>query len=180
MHKPLEDDVALKRCQDLVDIIRLLVDLCSQLYAQNVRIRVLASEDDFKEFGETRFSVASKLVSAHASLRIHEKDDTSRDGSPIDLVVQPAIIAYNDKRPETDSEYSVWLKAIVWMKDNARQNTRGHPKAACQRQFRGEKLVRIGRERKPRRTRSIVILMTRTPRQRVNLTPPNLTVCWST
>ena len=73
---------------------------------------------------------------AYPSLRIHE--DMSRNGSPIDLLVQPAIIAYNNKQSATDNEYRVWLKAIVWMKDSTGPKSQGRPQTglpkAAQRQ----------------------------------------------
>lgn len=110
----LDSDAALKLRTELMSLNRMLGDLCAKLYAQNVRIRVLASRKDFAEFGGTTFSVDSKLMLAHGSLNIHDNDDHSKDGWPLDLIVQPAIIAYHNKRAESDNEYSVWLQGVVW------------------------------------------------------------------
>jgi hypothetical protein len=112
---PLEGDKAVERQKDLIGMIESFDEFSASIHAQNVRIRVLASEEDFKDVGETTFSAGSRLMSAHASLKLHDKDDKSRDGSAIYLLIQPAIIAYNCKRSETDNEYRVWLKAVVWM-----------------------------------------------------------------
>ena len=110
----LADESIFKRDNDLVGIVRSLCDLISKCYSQNVIVKVLATHTDLKEYGGLKFSESSDLFKAHDSLGI-ERNDASKDGWEIDLLIRPAVIAFHEHQKGRDKDYSVWLKGIVWM-----------------------------------------------------------------
>ncbi len=84
-------------------------NLACQLHGQHVYIKVLSSHNDVEAF-----SVDDTTMEAHTTMDI-EQSDHSWDGKPIDIVLQPGLIAFGNERAENYEAFKVWSKAVVWM-----------------------------------------------------------------
>ena len=50
----------------------------------------------------------------HAAHKL-EENDNSKDGMPIQMVVEPGILAYGNEQGESYEVSKVWGKAVVWL-----------------------------------------------------------------
>lgn len=98
-----------QRRKELYEIIRALGELFSSLWKQKANI-VCWGLDHFQD---VPFIVASDLMTAHPAYRLDE-GDSRLDGLPIQMVVQPAILAYGNEEGKNYDHYKVWAKAVVW------------------------------------------------------------------
>lgn len=110
LYRGCNQDEALERRTQLLQIFRDAGDLFSALWAQKVEIGTLGG----KELLKTPFDVQSRKVEAHASHML-EEGDKDLDGKPIQLVVEPAIVAWGNEYGEGYNQYKIWTKAVVWM-----------------------------------------------------------------
>lgn len=60
------------------------------------------------------FHIGSDECEAHAAHKL-EEDDKSKDGMLIQMVVEPAILAYGNEQGESYEVSKVWGKAVVWL-----------------------------------------------------------------
>lgn len=107
--KQLDAQEIKSRRTELMALFTRAGEFACRLHGQRVLIKVLSSPQ-----GIGNFSVDSELVEAHTIVDI-EQNNHDWDGNPIDLVIQPAIIAYGNERGENYDKSKVWSKAIVWM-----------------------------------------------------------------
>jgi hypothetical protein len=98
-----------QRRKELYEIIHALGELFNSLWKQKVHI-VCRGLDHFQR---TSFTASSDLMTAHAAYRLDEAD-TKLDGLPVQMVVQPAILAYGNEEGKNYDQYKVWAKAVVW------------------------------------------------------------------
>ena len=108
LYRECDEAGLLKRRMQLSNIFRSIGELTSRLWAQKVYISILG----LKDLSQTPFTVKSNVFEAHATHKL-EEDDTSLDGSPIERVVEPAIVAWENERGESYDVYKVWAKAVV-------------------------------------------------------------------
>lgn len=106
-YRPADDQ---QRRKELYEIIRALGELFSSLWKQKANI-VCWGLDHFQN---EPFTVASDLMSAHPAYRLDEGDSIF-DGLPVQMVVQPAIVAYGNEEGKNYDLYKVWAKAVVWV-----------------------------------------------------------------
>ena len=97
------------RYAELMALFARAGEFACRLHGQHVQIKVLSSPQ-----GVGNFSVDSERMDAHTTMDI-EQNNHGWDGKPIDLVIQPAIVAYGNERGENYNGSKVWSKAIVWM-----------------------------------------------------------------
>lgn len=98
-----------QRRKELYEIIRALGELSSSLWKQKVNIVCWGLD----RFQDEPFTVASDLMIAHPAYRLDE-GDSRLDGLPVQMVVQPAILAYGNEEGKNYDHYKVWAKAVVW------------------------------------------------------------------
>jgi hypothetical protein len=101
-------DTAIRR-KELFEIIQATGELFSSLWKQKVHI-----ETRLEDFHRKPFNVASNQLESHPALHL-EEGDTKMDGSLIEMVVQPAILAWGNEEGKDYNEYKVWAKAVVWL-----------------------------------------------------------------
>ena len=99
-----------QRYNDLLDIFRFTGDLFSSLWKQKVAIVSWGSE----KFQKTSFAIDSDLIMAHPVHSL-EDGDSRMNGHSIQMVVQPAILAYGNEEGKNYEEFKVWAKAVVWL-----------------------------------------------------------------
>lgn len=97
------------RRKELFEIIQAAGELFSFLWKQKVYI-----ESRLEDYQGQAFKAASNQLEAHPALRL-EDGDPRMDGSLIDLVVQPAILAWGNEEGTAYNESKVWAKAVVWL-----------------------------------------------------------------
>lgn len=85
-------------------------DLFSRLWSQKAYIRTIGSRFLLKE----PFRIGLDYCEAHAAHKL-EEDDESKDGMPIQMVVEPGIFAFGNEQGESYEVYKVWGKAVVWL-----------------------------------------------------------------
>lgn len=105
-YRPSDDH---QRRKELYEIIRATGELFTSLWKQKAHI-VCRGLDHFQS---KPFTVTSDLMTAHAAYRLDEAD-IRLDGLPVQMVVQPAILAYGNEEGKNYDEYKVWAKAVVW------------------------------------------------------------------
>lgn len=44
-----------------------------------------------------------------------DEGDTSKDGSLVQLVVQPAVLAFGNEEGKKYDKFKIWAKAVVWV-----------------------------------------------------------------
>ncbi|MCJ1432674.1 hypothetical protein MMC27_002031 [Xylographa pallens] len=118
LYRECEDRVIVRRRIQLVELFRSIGELTSKLWLQKVAIRVVGSDQLLK----VRFENGDDLLDAHAIHKL-EDGDTCMDGMPIQVVVEPAIVAGGNERGESYEEFKVWGKAVVWMSSGAAEVT---------------------------------------------------------
>lgn len=109
-YRECSQDEILERRTELLEIFRASGDLFSGLWAQKVEIGSLGRRKLLKK----AFEVQSREFEAHASHRL-EEGDRELNGKPIQLVVEPAIVAWGNEYGEGYDQYKVWAKAVVWV-----------------------------------------------------------------
>ena len=118
LYRDCEEQESAKRQAQLLELFRSIGELTSKLWSQKVVISVVGSKDLLK----TPFENGNKVLDAHAIHRL-EEGDKRMDGMPIQVVVEPAILAFGNERGESYEEYKVWGKAVVWMSSGAAKVT---------------------------------------------------------
>ncbi|OJD15099.1 hypothetical protein AJ78_04616 [Emergomyces pasteurianus Ep9510] len=109
--RPLSEGQATTRLQSLVNIMASTGDLVLKLRKQNYNIKFLSH--DSTTLRDHGFSRESEIMEPHPAMRL--KPDNSRlDGTSIDFVIQPAIVAYCFGEGSKETREKVWSKAIVW------------------------------------------------------------------
>ena len=114
LFKQCDERATLERRMRLGDIFRSTGDLISSLWSQKVYIDVVGLDKLLKE----RFQIDSNLFEAHPVHKL-EEGDTGKDGMPIQMVVEPAIIAWGNEKGECYDHSKVWAKAVVWMSSSS-------------------------------------------------------------
>lgn len=83
----------------------------TRLWSQRVLIKTM----DMEDFRGQLFRIASDEYDPHPRLKL-ETDDTRLDGNRIQMVVQPAIVAFGTEQGEGyDKVRKMWSKATVWV-----------------------------------------------------------------
>ncbi|KKZ64311.1 hypothetical protein EMCG_09695 [[Emmonsia] crescens] len=125
--KPLSVGVTGDRFQSLVTIIATTGELVLRLRQQNYNVKSLSH--DSSTFRNNCFSRESQIMEPHSAMRLRP-DDSSLDGSEIDFVIQPAILAYWFDEDSREKREKFWTKAVVWANGleqiNARRADNGH------------------------------------------------------
>ena len=98
-----------KREEELQEIMCSAGELFSALWKQKVNI-----DSRLESYHGKAFSIASKEMVAHPAQRL-EEGDTRMDGCPVQLVVQPAVLAFGNEQGKQYNEFKVWAKAVVWL-----------------------------------------------------------------
>ena len=117
LYRPSDEAGLLERRTQLLNVFRSIGELTSRLWTQKVYVSTLGLND----LSKGPFHVDSTLVEAHKSHKLEEKD-SSLDGVPIEMVVEPAIVAWGNERGESYDTYKVWAKAVVWMPSASPEN----------------------------------------------------------
>ena len=106
-----EDDVQ-RRYTQLLETFRATGEVTCKLWTQKVWITTTGR----KELLHKRFFTKSTDAEAHAAHASKlDAEGTSFDGMPIQLVVEPGIVAWGNERGNHYDEKKVWLKAVVWI-----------------------------------------------------------------
>ena len=90
--------------RELYEIMSYAGDLFSPLWKRKIYI----------EYSGMPFYTGSQELEAHPTEHLIE-GDTSKDGYPVRLVVQPAILAYGDEEGNHYDQVRIWAKAVVWL-----------------------------------------------------------------
>jgi hypothetical protein len=109
LYRKLDNAASPQRWNELYDIIRAAGELFSSLWKQKVYI-----ESRLDYYHGTPFNVTSKELEAHPALHL-EDGDTRLDGAPVEIVIQPAILAWGNEEGKYYDYSKVWAKAIVWV-----------------------------------------------------------------
>ena len=114
-----------KRSARLLEIFRSTGEFACKLWSQKVNITLVGAE----KLVQKPFSMDDNLFEAHATHTSRlDADPKSMDGMPIQLVVEPGILAWGTERGEAYQSYKVWLKAVVWMTTEARESDKRTPR----------------------------------------------------
>lgn len=108
-HECSEEEKA-ARYNELVDLFCWANDFFSRLWSQKVYIKALDGKTLLKE----PFSIDLDECEAHAAHKL-EEDDDSKNELPIQMVVEPGILAYGNELGESYEVFKVWGKAVVWL-----------------------------------------------------------------
>jgi len=92
---------------ELVEMFEAAGRLALQLWSQKSEIKC----EIFAAFTKP-FHQATELVEAHATIT-PEAEEGNLNGLPIDLVVEPAILAFGNSEGQKYSDYKIWMKATV-------------------------------------------------------------------
>ena len=110
LYREFSEQDELDRRTQLSEIFRECGDVFSALWAQKVAVSSLARERLLKR----PFDVRSREFEAHAFHKL-EEGETDLDGKPIQLIVEPAIVAWGNEYGRGYDRYKVWTKAVVWV-----------------------------------------------------------------
>ena len=102
-------DVA-RRHEELLEVMRALGDLFSSLFKQRAFTACWGKE----KLQKMQFSADSRTMAAHPSHGL-EDGDARLNGRTVQMVVQPAILAYGNEEGRNYGESKVWSKAVVWL-----------------------------------------------------------------
>lgn len=116
LYRKLNEQAQLERRTRLVEIFQLTGELFAALWAQKVYISVV----DLKDLVKRPFINGGELLEAHAVHKL-EDGDTELDGMPVQMVVEPAILAWGNEKGEAYGTSKIWAKAVVWMSSGARE-----------------------------------------------------------
>ncbi|OAX79308.1 hypothetical protein ACJ72_06375 [Emergomyces africanus] len=111
LFKPLSEGQSNDRLRSLVNILATTGDLVLKLRKQNYDIKFLSHEST--TLHDQGFSRESRIMEPHSAMRLRP-DDSSLDGSEIDFVIQPAIVASWFDEDSKETREKVWAKAVVW------------------------------------------------------------------
>ena len=103
----------IKRTEELKKIFRRAGTLAAKLAAQKVDVQV-EYLDQLPNYTENGFSNESEVMQLDYFMR-GDEDDPSWNGWEIDLIVEPAILAFGDEHGENYDDWKVWTKARVWI-----------------------------------------------------------------
>lgn len=104
-----------ERRKHLTEVFSSTGHFFSKLWAQKNNIRTMG----LRELAKEGFDSRHESYEAHAAHRLDEGDQTM-DGMPIQMVVEPAIIADGNERGEAYGSLKVWAKAVVWISSGGR------------------------------------------------------------
>jgi hypothetical protein len=110
LYRQCDSQHASQRHKELLEIMRTAGQLFISLWKQKVFIAAWGLE----KFQKMPFSIASNEMMAHPAMGL-EEGDTRMDGWPVQMVVQPAIVAFGNEDGSNYNEYKVWAKALVWL-----------------------------------------------------------------
>ena len=110
LYRESDKQHTLERRTQLLEIFRSTGEMFSRLWSQKACIEVW----DLHTISKYLFKLESDHLEAHATHKL-EAGDTSMDGKPIEIVVEPAIIAWGNERGESYNTHKVWAKAVVRM-----------------------------------------------------------------
>ena len=110
LYRKCSEEEEATRFDDLVNLFYSTGDFFSRLWSQKVYIRAL---DSRYLLGES-FHIGLNDCEAHATHKL-EENDNSKDGLPIQMVVEPGILAYGNEQGESYDVFKVWGKAVVWL-----------------------------------------------------------------
>ncbi|KAF7507830.1 hypothetical protein GJ744_009994 [Endocarpon pusillum] len=108
-----------RRREELFGIIQGAGELFSSLWKQKTFIETRLSD----HYRQKAFDITSDQIEAHPALHL-EEGDAKMDGSPIEMVVQPAVLAWGNEEGEDYDKYKVWAKAVVWLGARPPQQSR--------------------------------------------------------
>ncbi|KAL2156292.1 hypothetical protein VTH82DRAFT_1037 [Thermothelomyces myriococcoides] len=89
-------------------------DLSHKLWSRRTTLRALT----LRNLGDTPFRKWSEYTKAHPLHRLYEDDDRCNDWI-ISAVTHPGVVAYGGGDGEDYSTPRVWMKAEVWLTENA-------------------------------------------------------------
>ncbi|KAK5942985.1 hypothetical protein PMZ80_003990 [Knufia obscura] len=109
-----------RRRTSLKNLLHDTGEYLTQLWMQKVHIATL----DLPELGHSPFRIGAEEYEPHNRLKLDdEKTDTSLDGWPIQMVVQPAIVACgNEQGADYAKLKKIWTRAIVWVSSGGRSD----------------------------------------------------------
>ena len=108
------------RRKQLLDIFCPTGEYFSRLWAQKAYIDVL----DLTDLKKIPYQNDSDLLEAHAVHNL-ENGDERMDGMPVQMVVEPAIIAWGNEQGENYDARKIWAKAVVWMSSGGPEQPQG-------------------------------------------------------
>ena len=115
LFRDINGEELVERQTQLKAIFRAAGQVFSPLWSQRVNMQGLGP----KTFLKKPFDIKSDMVEPHASLKLDPEDPkdggTSMDNMPIQLVVEPAIVAWGNDRGEDYGQYKIWSRAVVWV-----------------------------------------------------------------
>lgn len=110
LYRECDEEEETARLNHLVDLFCSAGDLFSRLWSQKVYIGTLDSPVLLRK----PFDIGQDYYEAHATHKL-EVSDKSKDGMPIQIVVEPGILAYGNELGESYEEFKMWGKAVVWL-----------------------------------------------------------------
>ena len=110
LYRESDEQQMLQRRTQLLEIFERTGELFSKLWSQKTCIGIFTLQDLLK----CPFKIASEVLEAHAAHKV-EAGDKSMDGKPVQMVVEPAIVAWGNERGESYNAYKIWARAVVWM-----------------------------------------------------------------
>lgn len=110
----LAPDLSPKEKQSLFETVTAFGDFAIQLWSHRYAIHFSTLEC----FKNTPFQVSSPELEAAQAMRLDD-NDTSLDGRPIPLVVQPLIEGFGSPEGKDYAKRKVWSKAVVWVSSQA-------------------------------------------------------------
>jgi hypothetical protein len=112
LFRDISEDKVVERRTQLLEIFKAAGPVFSSLWSQRECLTAFGREI----YLNTAFRIDSSQVEPHALHQLDEDEkDTKMDGMPIQLVVEPAIVAWGNERGENYDQFKIWSKAVVWL-----------------------------------------------------------------
>ena len=108
--KSVVPEEEVQRHEELLSIFQVASDLAARLWSQKTEM-VIADGARFRTENWT-FDINSPYMEAHMSMGC-DNESQDFDGSPIDLVLVPGVIAFGNSEGKMYSSSKVWMKSTV-------------------------------------------------------------------
>ena len=110
--RDINEENLVERRTQLMEIFKAAGQVFTSLWSQRECLGAWGRETYLK----TPFQIDNPEVEPHASHKLDTEDGDKRmDGMPIQLVVEPAIVAWGNKRGENYDHPKIWSRAVVWL-----------------------------------------------------------------
>jgi hypothetical protein len=117
--KNVTEEQAIKRYGELVAICSEAGFLAYNLWSQKTRM------DCVRVFGSDNvFHIKSTIMQPHASM-LCDHDSHEYDGRPVQLCVEPALIAFGNEQRQDYDKYKIWMPATVWIAEDVPKSMAG-------------------------------------------------------